>query len=266
MKTVESRPTVVRANRSWQQAERALEKPPEPYSCAFPDRRYATPETRTPHWRGRPRRHRALRIQQMVVARPQAQADQRARIGHFLRLPAVVSLIPPHRFFTGLIPRYQPPRPTYSARGSMLPEWPAPAPDQSSAGLARFSFYCPYASSRTSICCCGPRRPYSILAMCTCRRLMQTYVMQTMRSGDAIRRMRSRMRLRWDSHEDLLLALPLSLRVSSGRLPQRRPGEAQAQISARAQPAPIHLRIFARRFGPKGNPRKISGQHSVASG
>jgi hypothetical protein len=36
-------------------------------------------------------------------------------------------------------------------------------------------------------------------------------------------------------------------------------GEAQTQITARAQPAPIHLRIFARsRFGTKGNPQKRS--------
>jgi len=55
--------------------------------------------------RGRLRGHRALRIQQMVVARPQSQADQGARVGYGLRLPAVVGLIAPHRLFTGLIPR-----------------------------------------------------------------------------------------------------------------------------------------------------------------
>lgn len=41
----------------------------------------------------------------MVVARPQPQADQRARVGHGLRLPAVICLIAPHGIFTGLIPR-----------------------------------------------------------------------------------------------------------------------------------------------------------------
>ena len=55
--------------------------------------------------RSRSRGHRALRIQQMIVARPEPQADQGARVGHFLRLPAVVGLIPPHRVFTRLIPR-----------------------------------------------------------------------------------------------------------------------------------------------------------------
>jgi hypothetical protein len=48
--------------------------------------------------------HGAFRIQQMIVARPQAQADQRARIGYGLRLPSVIGLIAPHGLFTGLIP------------------------------------------------------------------------------------------------------------------------------------------------------------------
>ena len=55
--------------------------------------------------RGRLRGHRALRIQQVVVARPQPQADQSPRVGHSLRLPAVVGLIAPHGIFAGLIPR-----------------------------------------------------------------------------------------------------------------------------------------------------------------
>lgn len=50
------------------------------------------------------RGHGALRIQQMIVVRPQPQADQGARIGHRLRLPAVIGLISPHRLFAGLIP------------------------------------------------------------------------------------------------------------------------------------------------------------------
>jgi hypothetical protein len=48
--------------------------------------------------------HRALWIQQMIVARPQPKGDQRARIGNRLRLPAVIGLIAPHGLFTGLIP------------------------------------------------------------------------------------------------------------------------------------------------------------------
>jgi hypothetical protein len=55
--------------------------------------------------RGRLRGHRALRIQQVVVARPQSQADQSARVGYSLRLPAVVGLIASHGIFAGLIPR-----------------------------------------------------------------------------------------------------------------------------------------------------------------
>ncbi len=55
--------------------------------------------------RRRFRGHRALGIQQVVVARSQPQANQRARIGYFLRLPAVISLIAPHGVFAGLIPR-----------------------------------------------------------------------------------------------------------------------------------------------------------------
>jgi len=39
------------------------------------------------------------------MARPQSQADQRARIRHRLRLPAMVGLIAPHGLFTRLIPR-----------------------------------------------------------------------------------------------------------------------------------------------------------------
>ena len=50
------------------------------------------------------RSHRTFRIQQMVVAWPQPQADQSARIGHRFRLPAVVGLIAAHGIFAGLVP------------------------------------------------------------------------------------------------------------------------------------------------------------------
>ncbi len=40
----------------------------------------------------------------MIMARSQPQAYQRARVGYGLRLPAMIGLIAPHRFFTGLIP------------------------------------------------------------------------------------------------------------------------------------------------------------------
>jgi len=40
----------------------------------------------------------------MVMARTEAEADQRARVGHRLRLPAVISLIAAHGIFAGLIP------------------------------------------------------------------------------------------------------------------------------------------------------------------
>src|ERR1700691_5680474 len=62
------------------------------------------------------------------------------------------------------------------------------------------------------------------------------------------------------------LVLPV-LEPAAGSCPSAVRGEAQAHISASAQPAPSNLRIFARcfRFGSKGNPQKISGQCSVAS-
>ena len=41
----------------------------------------------------------------MVVAWPQSQADQSARIGYRFRLPAVVGLIAAHGIFAGLVPR-----------------------------------------------------------------------------------------------------------------------------------------------------------------
>src|SRR5208282_1746586 len=40
----------------------------------------------------------------MIMARPQSQADQRPRIRHSLRLPAMIRLIFPHGVFAGLVP------------------------------------------------------------------------------------------------------------------------------------------------------------------
>ncbi len=40
----------------------------------------------------------------MILARAQAQANQRARIGNGLALPSVIGLVTPHRFFAGLVP------------------------------------------------------------------------------------------------------------------------------------------------------------------
>jgi hypothetical protein len=48
--------------------------------------------------------HSAFRIQQMVVARAEPQADQRTRIGHRFLLPAVIRLIAAHGLFAGLVP------------------------------------------------------------------------------------------------------------------------------------------------------------------
>jgi len=62
------------------------------------------------HWRQRRRvrdrlrSHRAFRIQQVIMAWPQTQADQCARIGDRLRLPAVIGLIVAHGVFAGLVP------------------------------------------------------------------------------------------------------------------------------------------------------------------
>jgi len=50
------------------------------------------------------RRHGALRIEQMVLTRSEAQADQRSRIRNGLALPAVVGLISAHRLFAGIVP------------------------------------------------------------------------------------------------------------------------------------------------------------------
>jgi len=49
--------------------------------------------------------HGALGIEQVILARPQAQTDQRPRVGNFLGLPAVIALISPHGVFARLIPR-----------------------------------------------------------------------------------------------------------------------------------------------------------------
>ena len=40
----------------------------------------------------------------MILARPQAQADQRSRIRDGLALPSVIGLVTPHRFFARLTP------------------------------------------------------------------------------------------------------------------------------------------------------------------
>ena len=40
----------------------------------------------------------------MILARPQAELDEGARVRNFLRLPAVIRLIPSHRVFARLVP------------------------------------------------------------------------------------------------------------------------------------------------------------------
>ena len=50
------------------------------------------------------RRHGALRIEQAVVVRAEAERDESARVGNRLGLPAVVSLKSPHRFLAGVAP------------------------------------------------------------------------------------------------------------------------------------------------------------------
>lgn len=40
----------------------------------------------------------------MIVARPEAEFDQSARIGNLFRLPTLIALIAPHGVFAGLIP------------------------------------------------------------------------------------------------------------------------------------------------------------------
>ena len=48
--------------------------------------------------------HSAVGIQQMVLARAQAELDQRPRVRHSLALPTVIGLIAAHGLFAGLIP------------------------------------------------------------------------------------------------------------------------------------------------------------------
>jgi hypothetical protein len=55
-------------------------------------------------WRVGNGRHRALGIQQMVLAGTQAQLDESAGIGDALTLPAVIGLVAAHGFFARLVP------------------------------------------------------------------------------------------------------------------------------------------------------------------
>ncbi len=48
--------------------------------------------------------HGAFRIEQVIVARSESEADQSARIRHFFRLPSVIGLVTAHRLFAFLIP------------------------------------------------------------------------------------------------------------------------------------------------------------------
>lgn len=52
----------------------------------------------------RRRRHGAFGIEQMIIARSQAELDQSARVGNFFRLPTLVILIASHGLFAGLVP------------------------------------------------------------------------------------------------------------------------------------------------------------------
>ena len=54
--------------------------------------------------RVRHRGHRALRIQQMILARTKSETDQRARIRDLLALPSVIGLVLAHGIFAGLVP------------------------------------------------------------------------------------------------------------------------------------------------------------------
>ena len=49
-------------------------------------------------------RHCTFRIQQMIVTRSQAKADERSRIWDRLRLPPMIGLILAHCIFAGLVP------------------------------------------------------------------------------------------------------------------------------------------------------------------
>jgi len=49
-------------------------------------------------------RHRAFRVEQVIVARPESKANERPRVGHGFRLPAMIRLIAAHGIFAFLIP------------------------------------------------------------------------------------------------------------------------------------------------------------------
>jgi len=48
--------------------------------------------------------HRALGVEQVILARPKAEADQRARIRNSFALPAVIRLELAHGIFASLVP------------------------------------------------------------------------------------------------------------------------------------------------------------------
>jgi hypothetical protein len=52
----------------------------------------------------RARRHGTLGVEQVIFARPQAKADQGARIGNRFALPAMIRLVLAHGIFAGLVP------------------------------------------------------------------------------------------------------------------------------------------------------------------
>ena len=102
----------------------------------------------------RPSRHRALRIQQMVVAGSKPKADESARIRYGFRLPAVIGLIAAHGVFAGLIPGSRRLAAHIMLADQRFLDCLRPLRVQSSAGRARsFSSWNSFASSRASICC-----------------------------------------------------------------------------------------------------------------
>jgi hypothetical protein len=202
--------------------------------------------------RRRLRGHRALRIQQVVVARPQSQADQSARVGYSLRLPAVVGLIASHGIFAGLIPRTS----RFSAQVVRAYQRFLDRLRPLGIDFLLASRRLPFAAlARTRIL---------RFAVVDCRRCTRLWVLTR-------RRMRCGMRLRLRGRAcstsvrcSRSVCLWGCRRVSSGRLPHRRPrrsaGTHQRQNANCAHPSSHFCAMLRFQRQPS---EKINGQCSV---
>ena len=194
--------------------------------------------------------HRALRIQQMFVARPQPQADQSARVRYGLRLPAVVSLVAPHGIFAGLIPS------TGRFAGHVMRAYQRFLDRLSPLGI--------------DFLLASRGLPFAVLARTRILRFAIVGCPGRARLWMLTRRrMRCRMRLHLRFGWGFGIGTAACLRGGSRRLPQRRArrstGTHQSQRATCAQPSSCScaMRRFQRQ--PQKQPQKISGQCLAAS-